>query len=674
MRFLPLMLMMCTISFAQQKAPSVPAMPSLAELQKMTPEELEAYKQKMLKQTSQQAKDMAAAYNLKINEQLLPDYQLTSPVRDVKKLSLIPVQPPTWIQLADGLRQTKQQLESVAPKAVLEQVAKVVNTQTVPEQQSAAVGAFYADKPAAALLIAMNATLKETATPLALNNLAAMFNMIKLEHKAVPLLMHLLQSDPNNSMFLNNMGQAYLGMGDLTTAENYLIRCLAEDDLNPEANHSMGLIRYFQKRFDEGTRYFEKELQVAYRRSTLALLKKQGKTINLYQLRQKKPGIPKRNFFEEINLSQFKLPDFPTKSDQSRIAQAQAAGLMQSINEEMLFWISVASERNEAEEQAEGKRPPGLYHDLVNEMLEDFHGLFPYEKRHIFEEEDLAHIGMLIEDYSRKMMSIKCPEAPAGSDMGVQLAYQKKCCDIKKPITDAFMQTYNAFVSTRISTVLPRWKHYLNGLVDIVSLDPSLGNKKMVYHNVQQFFSFLMQAWGSGQFPDPPPDCNITLTAEQAEAIIKSSRNANINCPQWLNLEFDFKLVKLKADCSKYAVEVGQVLQGAYEKEFSTGKSTIAAGAGVDAKFWHFGKASAKQLVYITFDNNNQFADFGLKGQAGANVGIEIDALEIGEMGKVNTTLIGVEGGYTAGIHSGFTGSVAGEGFLKEFINLQTKK
>ena len=672
-RLLPLLLLLCSTAFAQKNTgSSIPAMPSVEELQKMTPAQKEVYKQKMLKQASQQAKDIANQYNLKLNEQLLPDYKLTAPVRDQNKLSLIPQQPPTLIQLADGLRQSKQQLEQLAPKQVLEDVNKIAATQTIAEQQGSAVGAFYADKPAVALLLAMDVALKDMNNSLILNNLAAMLNMVKLEHKAVPLLMHLLQTDPTNSMFLNNMGQSYLGMGDLAKAENFLKQCLAQDELHPEANHSMGLIRYFQKQYDEGTRYFEKELQVAYRRSTLALLKQQGKKINLYQLR--KPRGSKRDFLEEVSLTKFKIPDFPTTSDQSRIALAQAAGMMKSINEEMLFWISVAAERNITEEEAEGKRPPGIYHDLVKEMLRDFNGLFPARKRQIFEDDDINHIREMIDNYSKEMMELKCPNAPAGSDFGVQSAYQKKCCDLRKPVTDAFMQSYNKFVSSRISTVLPRWRHYINGLVDIVSLDPSLGNKKMVYHNVQQYCVFLMQAWGSGQFPDPPPECNTTLTTEEADQIIKSSRDPNINCPQWLNLEFDFKAVKLKADCSKYAVEVGQVLQGAYEKEFKTGKSTIAAGVGVDAKFWHFGKASAKQMAYITFDNNNEFADFGVKGQAGANVGIEIDALEVGEIGKVNTTLIGIEAAYTAGISSGFTGSVQGEGFLKEYINLETKK
>jgi len=75
-------------------------------------------------------------------------------------------------------------------------------------------------------------------------------------------LMNQLQTLPNNPMLLNNMGQAYLNLGDIANAKDYLQRCLAQDSMNPEANHSMGLIHFFEKQFDEGAKYFEKELQV----------------------------------------------------------------------------------------------------------------------------------------------------------------------------------------------------------------------------------------------------------------------------------------------------------------------------------------------------------------------------------------------------------------------------
>lgn len=196
----------------------------------------------------------------------------------------------------------------------------------------------------------------------------------------------------------------------------------------------------------------------------------------------------------------------------------------------------------------------------------------------------------------------------------------------------------------------------------------------MVYGNVAQYFNFLSMAWGSAQFMDPPASCsNIDLTTEEANQIIKSSRDLSLNCPSWLNIEFDFKAAKFKADCSKYAIEVGQGLQASYEKDFKTGTSTLAAGIGVKAKFWHLGKASAKQMIYISCDNNNEFSDIGLKGSAGASLGLTDESLAVDDVGKIATTLVGVEAGYTLGVSSGY-GYVKGSGLLKDYIKLETPK
>ena len=89
-----------TIVSVAQKKTGMTTMPDINKLMKMSPAELEAYKQQMLKQASAQAKDIATKGNIKLNEMVLPDFELKQPVMDIKRLSLIPSQPPTIIQLA----------------------------------------------------------------------------------------------------------------------------------------------------------------------------------------------------------------------------------------------------------------------------------------------------------------------------------------------------------------------------------------------------------------------------------------------------------------------------------------------------------------------------------------------------------------------------------------------
>jgi Tfp pilus assembly protein PilF len=88
------------------------------------------------------------------------------------------------------------------------------------EIQRASIGGWYDNNPQAALLMNMKAVQKNPDDIASWNNLAAQYTMTGMQQHAVPILMNLLEQKPNNSILLNNMGQAFLGMGELTKAAN----------------------------------------------------------------------------------------------------------------------------------------------------------------------------------------------------------------------------------------------------------------------------------------------------------------------------------------------------------------------------------------------------------------------------------------------------------------------
>ncbi|NCU03205.1 MAG: hypothetical protein GXC73_04390 [Chitinophagaceae bacterium] len=656
------MLMLCiSVSYAQ-------TMPDVNKMMKMSPAELEAYKKEMQKKYSVQAKEIAQQANFKLDEMTLPDFKVQLPTKDVKRLSLLPTQPPTLIQLSDMLRTTKQQIEAVVKPTVIQEVKKIVTGQTAEALQQSAIGEFYADRPEQSLLIAIEAALKDVNDQTGWNNVAAIMNMTGLQHKAIPILMNQLQSDPNNSMLLNNMGQAYLGLGDIGLAELFLKQCLQHDPLNPEANRSMGMIKFFYEQYEEGMNYFEKELEVAYRRSTMALMRGKDKAFNIYQLRKKR-NIPKRDFFGELSFQNFKVPALPETTDETADAKIKGESFNQSVTEEMMYWNSRAQLSPE-EIKRDGEQMPSIYADYVEALLKDLHAVYTSEELLLFNELDINHIRLMLDNYHAKLMAVQCPSAPAGATHGEYEAYIKKCCDIKKPIMDAFVAEYNAFVTKRGKRALGIWKEYLNDLINIVSLDPSAGNRIMVYRSLQQYFVVVAQCWGSGQFLDPPMECSVVLSTAEADSIIASSRNLDLSCPQWLNIEIDVKVAKLKADCNKYAIEAGKFWQAGYEHNFRTGTTTLSAGVGVKAKFFaNTGGADLKAMVYVSFDNNNEFSDVGIMGKASVKIG-DTPFVLAGGNGSAGGTLGGTEGVVKYGLDSGFTSGVKGTGALAEVVKI----
>jgi len=667
--FLPLFFL-SFFNLLAQKKPAIPVMPDISALQKMTPAQQKAYQQAMQKQLSQQMKTLSNEGKLKIDEMRLPDFDLQPPPKDFKRLSLIPKNPPTLIQLADGLRASKKNLESVTPKPILDEVKKITETQTPVQQHNTAIAVFIADNPAQALLISMHSTLASMDKPAAWNNLAAMFNMGGLEEKAIPILMNQLQQDPDNPLLLNNMGQAYLGLGDMLSAEHFLTQCLAVDPGNAEANRSMGMIRFFQKQFDAGTKYFEKELQTSYRRSTMALLKKQGKAINLHKLRKSNGRVPGKNYFEEVELAKFTIPELPMTTDGVALAKANAEAMLQSMAAELLFWTKMSLEDNAAEREADGKRSPGVYSALVEELLQGLHADYPPENLAVLTDMDGEKLSKLTENYYYRISIMKCPEPPPTATVPQLKAFAKACCNDQSKVTDEFMTAYNTLVESRGRMVQSRWKEYINGLINIVSLDPSYGNKKLVYQNVQAYFSFLLTVWNTARFePKPIPGCDLQLTPSQVDSLIASARAVNLHCPRGLYLEVDLQFAKVKGDCEKFELEFGKEIIVNFEKNFKTGTATLSTGFSESIRKYTDLKASAKLLGYVSFDNNWDFADVGIKGKVEAGINTELPMMD--GMAKGSSWIVGGEAGFSIGLESGFKSYAKGKGILSEFQTLE---
>jgi tetratricopeptide (TPR) repeat protein len=619
-------------------AKSLPADPTklskadMQQLANMSPAEREAWKAQMLKNSVDNLKKTAKAAKITIDETVLPTTKLVPPVKDLKRLAMLPAAPPTRQQLLSQTAKMEAALRTVATTEAVQQVESFSASHSVKEIQNAAIGGWYNNNPKISLLLGMKTVQKPTAGVLEWNNLAALFNMAGLEHQAIPILQYCLIELPNNSMLLNNIGQAYMGLGDLVKARQFLTKCLSIDDMHPEANHSLALLHIYDNDYEKAVQYLQKEMEIGHRRSTLAQLVKSGHRdrINLAALRKKKmarDGVDKRNFFEEIALGKFKLPNPPLRAEDSELWKAEHAGLMKSINDEIHFWNNRAMAGAEAPGEQRSNKG-GFYSALVNELIRDLGNQYS-SIIGVVHEDDVAYLSQLGTDYAQRDHDSPCPSPPSdpGNTQQIFEAYKKKCCDIKSPIVDELMYKYNRFILARVQEAQSNYKQYINGLISVVQLDPSEENKRLVYAIVGSYFTFLFNAMQSYQVLPRPMNCKSTMTAKEADEIIASARNIDIKCPEWLKLKLSLKVADLEADCSGFSIEAdvyGLIKVGA-EKSFESGTSTLYAGAGIDGSFG-IAEGEITQKFYIVFDQNNQFADLGIRGSASGNISGAIGA------------------------------------------------
>lgn len=630
----------------------------LGRLSKMSPAELAKYQEALIKEKEAEIKKLAAAGNLKLNESLLQSTELRAPVKDLKRLNAIPAAAPTKAELLEQVKKVAAGLKQVTPAAVVQEVQQFNAGKALAEIRGAAVMNYYKDNPRAGLLMAMEAVQKDPDDLLGLNNLAAMYNLSGMQHRAIPILKYALQRKPGNSMMMNNMGQAYLGLGDMSKATEFLEGCLSADELNPEANRSMGMIKLFNKDYEEALKYFKREMQIGQRKSSLASLAKaeHRDKLDLSALRQQKMLRERggnRDFFEEIALSKFQLPELPASSEQTDKLLMEWRGFLNSVKAERDFWLNI-SVGSPGEAAVMRHRVP-LYGDLVIALVEDLNKTYA-DLLLLMREEDAAFLAELQTQSHQKLDAVVCPVLKDPQDQLQVEAMYKKCCDLKKPIIDAFLYAYNGFVKNRVAIVMPRWKEYINALINIVQLDPSPSWQSAVYHRVYSYFSFLESVHSFAKFEYPPFECHPTrMTSKQADSILQANHDFKLECPDWLKVSIPLKVAKVSLDCEAFTVtaDVYKLITVGAEKKFKTGTSTLWVSAGVDAEFAKYGKLEMTQKIYVVWDHNNEFSDIGLKGT-----------------GKVEIDHVGsVEMGYNFGLNSGFDAQPKVENSIGEQVD-----
>ncbi len=646
--------------------------PDVNKLMKMSPVEQEAYKKKMLKEQTEKATDLIEKNNLNIDVRTVPGYDIKPPVKNVAKLALIPSKPLTRQEMVNSVQQSISQLKQGVPAPKIQQIEQFSASQSIATIHDASIMSFYNGNPAEGMLLLMHAVAKFPDSLQMANNLGAMMNMIGAEHRAIPLLQYCLERVPQSSTVLNNIGQSFMALGDAMRAAEYLNRCLELDSLNIEANHSMGMLHMFKKEYAAGMKYFEREMSVAIRRSTLAMAYKTGVNFNLREITRRKHarnGVPIKNHFEEITMGKFSMPDFPASALDAKMRTSEFKAYAASIQTEAMHWMTVMNRVSITPTNPNEK--PGIYSYLVEAMLEELHKEFDPGYLTNYSDDDAQWVQDRIQKGMSDIAKVKCPPLPGGASLEAQMANEIKCCEEnKRPLADQTIQEISSHMQKITTAGQQRWKSYINQLVAIVQLDPSASNQATVYGAVSGYFNYL--SWGSlflttGDINNLLAGCKDDYDREEIDSLIQSDRQWQIACPAWLNLSVDLGGISLKTDCSKYAVEAGKGWTFGYEHEFTTGNSTFLAGPGAKLEFLGLAKAETKVQAFITFDKNKEFADFGVKNTM--KVGASTNPIRFGGI-KLGTNLGAIEITNAISINSGYKSSVKTSGIAKILENL----
>jgi hypothetical protein len=211
-------------------------------------------------------------------------------------------------------------------QAVLEKLSPATKTkgaeiyqQTKRLNKSAAntaVGLWIDGKPTLALYVMGEACEADPANAINLNNYATFLTMCGAEQLALPILNNLNKRYPKNSSILNNITQAWLGLGDIPRAEKYADSTIRIYPYHPQANMAKSLIEESKGNIPAAIAAAKKSISKSYSTEKDNKLKKLGYDLKSDDINWDRP-MPQ----DALGLGKFNWPDYPLDVEQNKDLQ-----------------------------------------------------------------------------------------------------------------------------------------------------------------------------------------------------------------------------------------------------------------------------------------------------------------------------------------------------------------
>jgi len=181
-----------------------------------------------------------------------------------------------------------------------------------------AIGFWMDGKPTLALYIIGEACKTDPANAINLNNYSAFLTMCGAEQIAIPILNNLNKRYPKNSSILNNLTQAWLGLGDIPRAEKYADSTILIYSAHPQANMAICLIEESKGNIPAAIAAAKKSVSKAYSTEKENKLKKLGYDLKSDDINWDRP-MPQ----DALGLGKFNWPEYPLDVEQNKLLEKE---------------------------------------------------------------------------------------------------------------------------------------------------------------------------------------------------------------------------------------------------------------------------------------------------------------------------------------------------------------
>jgi len=284
--------------------PIVSAQPTQAELDKMLKQTEALMKKyggdtmvnKALKNAREQQKQISNAIKNNPDNNVLASpakedsVKFAVPVRNTKLINSLPVRCFNKAELISYLRNLQKKLSEQLRSEYGTDISDVPETSVL--QPWSAIGLWMAGNFDKSVLVCLKAAELQPDNKVLLNNAGGILTSCGLGYFGIPVLEYVLQQQPGNNLVLNNLGQAYLELGDLKKAEQYFLQCISSYKYYPDANLALAYIHNSWGNKAAAINYTENSLRGGWStkaNNLLTKLKPDAKMIDYIRHRYKQP-------------------------------------------------------------------------------------------------------------------------------------------------------------------------------------------------------------------------------------------------------------------------------------------------------------------------------------------------------------------------------------------------
>lgn len=701
---------------AQKKPNTVDKAPPQKEMKELMKEA-----QGMLDELSPEDKKMMDSLGIKMpsfkniphvsNQQLAEAWDnesLVVPKKDMARINTIPkglTNTKTGAYISSIQNKTTAQLKS-GVKDMADKIYSYIKSNSKNNSEAGNMAmAFWIDgKPEMALYILGRICIDDSSNTDNLSNYASMLSMLGGQHLAIPILSNLNTKFPKNSTLLNNLGQAWFGLGDIPKAEEYLDSAITIFPYHPQANMTKGAIEESRGNIEKARESVKKSIKQAYTKEKEEKLRNLGYKISGGDFR-----MPRQNKADPMNLGGFRAPAFPLSVDVCILAEKEWKDFFQQIDDkisqlrkqrELVYQAAIKSQQ-----QRIGTDMAMIKTSLVNSgmkgqltsvpiyanrasiKLKSYTDLYSKKLEKYLTNASAFMVGegkMLTETYNRDLSNYQ-KEYEAQSAMSDP-------CPKKKSIANNYLKAINPKLEELYTGSLQLQKEFLNesaywnlyiqwpDMYEAVKLDFQM-----------QWLSTIKKGLGVSGYGSGYPFASVTLFAceEKEEKHQKNTLQKFDDIACQYNDTLDLKVIEFTTNCSRMTSKLNlKFVEYTRYDDFERAEDDTYVGSTINVSIekgvdWKKGpvKVEVKAGAGVQIEMGQEgLEDVILIGEVKAGAGhtifdpIENDpnpGLDAGMGGKdvIDTTLeIGFEGRIS--IISG-RGSVSGTGVLENIILTQ---